>query len=83
MTPHELNLFKQVKDEQAKTEAEEKITLAYMQALWTIQWLGKNKPEPLEKILSKTDKQKPKEMTSEEMLAVIKGLNASFGGTTY
>ena len=36
-------------------EAEEKLTLAYINALWTIQFLGKNKPK-LDEFLKKNHK---------------------------
>lgn len=56
-------------------EAEEKLTLAYINAMWTIQFLGKNKPK-LDDILKKHKK----EMTDEEMLNQIKLLNNILGG---
>lgn len=83
MTPYQLNLYLSVKAEQSKQEDDNRISLAYMQALWTIQWLGKKKPESLEKILKKTKKETEKAMTQEETMAFIKGLNAAFGGETY
>lgn len=52
-----------------------------MNAMWTIQWLGKKSqhPKPLEEILNSNGREK-KEMTDEEMLAQVKMLNAMFGG---
>jgi hypothetical protein len=61
-------------------ESKEKVTLAYINAMWTIQWLGKKSshPKPLKEIL---EDNKPKEpMTDEQMLKRIKMLNALFGG---
>lgn len=80
MTPYQLKLCALDYNERKVAEHEEKITLAYMQAYWTIQWLGKKKPQSLEKILGK-EKTK-KEMTDEQMLEQVKKLNAIFGGTT-
>lgn len=59
-------------------EAEEKITLAWLNARWTIQWLGKKNQHPptLEKLLNK----EPKQMDPQDMLAEVKRLNAMFGG---
>lgn len=60
----------------ANQEFEEKVTLAYMAALWTAQWFSKNKPKKLEQIL----KQKKKQMTDEDMLRQVEILNKLFGG---
>lgn len=62
-------------------EAKERITQAYITARWTIQWLGKKKdhPRPLTEILDSIGKEK-KTMTDEQMLAMVKNLNALFGG---
>lgn len=57
-------------------ENEEKIVLAYVNALWTAQWFSKKKPPKLEKILNK----KQKQMTTKEMLAEVKRINAMLGG---
>lgn len=66
-----INSYAQRREE----EAEEKITLAYINAAWTVQFLGKNKPK-LDKILKK----KKKEMTDNEMLNQVKLLNNLMGG---
>lgn len=60
----------------------ERISLAYINAMWTIQWLGKKSshPKPLKEILEKIGNQEKKEMTAEQMLAKAKMLNAAFGG---
>lgn len=64
--------------ERAKREHEERISAAYMTALWSAQWWSKKPPEPLEKILGYTGK--PREMTDEEMFELVKDLNAAIGG---
>ncbi len=66
-----LNSYSQRREE----EAEEKITIAYINAAWTVQFLGKNKPK-----LDKVIKKKKKDMTSEEMLNQVKLLNNLLGG---
>lgn len=85
MTPHELNIYIQAykekiqyENDKMQADYETAITIAYLQARWTIQWLGKNKPDPLHKILGI----KPKEQTPEEMLEEIKRLNMEMGGNT-
>lgn len=77
LTPYEFGLMVKAYTNKREESAEEKITLAYMQAAWTIQFLGKKKPD-LKKILNK--KNKENEMTDEEMLEKIKALNSMFGG---
>ncbi len=70
-----------VKSYSANKEAEhnEKITLAYINALWNAQWMGGgSKPPKLDELLN-GDKSK-KSMTDEEMLIRIKQLNDAFGG---
>jgi hypothetical protein len=66
-----INSYAQRREE----EAEEKITLAYFNAAWTVQFLGKNKPK-LDKVLNK----KKKEMSDKEMLNQVKLLNNLMGG---
>jgi len=86
MTPYELNVYAKAYFEKQKNEFKEKITLAYWNAKWTIQWLGKKKdhPKPLEEILKEIDKnnsgKEKKIMTPEQMLVQVKVLNALFGG---
>lgn len=67
--------------EKKKEESKEKLTLAYINAIWTVQWLGKksNHPRPLKEILESIDKYK-KQMSDEEMFMKVKALNALFGG---
>ncbi len=81
MTPYELNVYAKVYFEKQKNEFKEKITLEYLNAMWTIQWLGKRSqhPQPLQKILDSIDKQ-TKVMTDIEMFNQVKILNKLFGG---
>ena len=80
LTPYELGLMIRFHNEKMERESEEKITLAWLSARWTIQWLGKksNHPPTLKELLNKNSK--PKIMTDEEMLKQVKQLNALFGG---
>ena len=82
MTPYELNLKAKAYSNKQKQEYEDRITLEYYNAKWTIQWLGKKSqhPEPLKKILENMYKEKKKIMTDEEMLNQVKMLNNLFGG---
>lgn len=82
ITPYELSLQVDGYSKRKKADSEEKVTLAYTNAMWTIQWLSSNKkdrPQPLEKILD--IKKEKKVMSSEQMLAQVKQLNALFGGS--
>lgn len=81
MTPYELNLTANTYYEKQKQEYKDKVELAYVNAMWTIQWLGKRsqQPKPLNKILDDLYKEK-KVMTDEEMLTQVKMLNSMFGG---
>lgn len=76
LTPYEFSLVVNAYSKRREEEAEEKLTLAYINAMWTIQFLGKNKPK-LDDVLKKNHK---KEMTDEEMLNQIKLLNNILGG---
>ena len=78
LTPYEFSLVVNSYVKRREEDAEEKLTLAYINALWTIQFLGKKKPK-LDDILKKKHK---KEMTDEEMLNQIKLLNNVLGGVT-
>lgn len=79
LTPYELGLIIKSKNELKEEETKERITIAYITALWTAQWFSKKRPKPLEEILQLQTKPK-KEMTDEEMLLQVKNLNAIFGG---
>lgn len=82
MTPRELNMTAEAHKKKKEERAKEEITLAYLNAMWTVQWLGKKsqQPKPLTQILDNLHKEK-KVMTDEEMLEQVKRLNAIFGGT--
>ena len=75
-TPFELSLVLEGYKARKEQEAEEKLTLAYINSAWTIQFMGKNKPK-LEKYLKKKPK---KAMTDIEMLNQVKALNNLLGG---
>lgn len=75
MTPYELYLMIDSYMKRKEEIAEEKITLAYINAMWTIQFLGKNKPK-LEKYIRKNKR----EMTDKELLNQVKHLNNILGG---
>ena len=81
MTPFEIDILAQSYISRKKEDTQEKITLAYLNAKWTIQWLGKKKdhPSPLKEILDSIGKEKIV-MTDEQMLERVKALNAVFGG---
>lgn len=81
MTPYELNVYAKAYFENKKNEFKEKITLEYLNAMWTIQWLGKKSqhPKPLNEILDNLYRERTV-MTDEQMLKQVKVLNALFGG---
>lgn len=81
MTPKELNIVARAYGKRKTDEFKEKITLAYLNALWTIQWLGKKhqQPKPLKEILATIGKER-KVMTDEQMYERVKALNAMLGG---
>ena len=62
-------------------ELKDNITLAYLNAMWTIKWLGKRhqQPKPLKEILKNIGKEQ-KIMTDEQMLERVKMLNKILGG---
>lgn len=80
MTPMELNLVAENYFKKEKKEHGERVTLAYLNASWTIQWLGKksNHPKPLAELLN--IKEENKVMTDDEMLDRVRLLNNMFGG---
>lgn len=81
ITPYELFLKIDAYLKRKTERTKEQITLAYLNAMWTIQWLGKRhqRPRPLKEILASIGKEK-KEMTDEQMFEVVKALNSLFGG---
>jgi hypothetical protein len=76
MTPYELNLFINDFAERQQQEREDKLTITYLGAYW--QRVEKLSINHLKKLLNKEPIKK--EMTDEEMLKVVKRLNAVFGG---
>ena len=61
--------------EKQEAEAEDKLAFAYINAAWTVQFLGKDKPK-----LDDFIKKKKKEMTDDEMLKQVRLLNNMLGG---
>lgn len=82
ITPYELNIIANSYAKKEKQKFEEKITLEYLNAMWTIQWLGKKSQQPksLDKIIKDLYKTEKKEMTEDEILEQVKTLNRLFGG---
>lgn len=84
MTVYELNLVANNYYENKKQDYEDKLSLEYYNAKWTIQWLGKKaeQPEPLGTILDNLYKENKenKVMSDLEMLEQVKALNRMFGG---
>ena len=80
ITPYEWSLQVEAHSKRKKEANEEQVTLAYVNALWTIQWMGKkeNHPKPLNEILG--IKEEKKVMTDQQMLEKVRQLNAIFGG---
>lgn len=73
ITPYELNLYIQSYNERMSLEHKERLSAAYLTAYW-----GRVKKMPdLKKILGED---KPKDQSAEQMLAVVRQLNAAFGG---
>jgi len=80
MTPYEFNLKVKAYNKHKELEAKDNITLAYLNALWSIQWLDKkHRPRPLKEILNNIGKER-KIMTDEQMFERIKVLNMVFDG---
>jgi len=81
MTPLELNIAVRHFREKQKQQYKEKIEIAYYNAMWTIQWLGKKEhhPKPLKEIIEGLYKEE-KVMSDDEMLNQVKALNKLFGG---
>ena len=77
MTPYQLSLCVKDYNEQKKAVSEEKLILTYLGAYWT---RVKRMPN-LKKLLGVEPTKK--KMTPEEILAEVKALNASLGGSTY
>ena len=82
LTPYEFNLIVESYSNKKKENFKEKISIAYYNAMWAIQWLGKKQdhPKPLQEILDSLYKEK-KVMNDEDMLNQVMALNKLFGGT--
>lgn len=77
MTPYELNLYILDFNEKRKQENDDKLTLVWLGEYWhRIKTLP-----PLKEVLGY--KEKPKQMTNEDMLNEVKKLNVAFGGKIY
>lgn len=79
LTPYEFTLMVNSYVERKEEESEEKLTIAYLNAMWTIQFLGGKNVPKLDDYLNKNKKRK-REMTDEDMLNQVKFLNNLFGG---
>jgi hypothetical protein len=77
MTPYELSLFVEAFGNKQQAEHDDKMTL-----VWLGEYFHRVKKLPsLNELLGKKDKQEEKKaMTDNEMLDVVKLLNAKFGG---
>lgn len=78
MTPRVFYIYANAYRQRLERESEEKVTIAYMNALWSAQWFDKKKPPKLNDLLNKSNKKKV--MTPKEMLEKVKQLNAALGG---
>lgn len=75
MTPYELNLHVLAFNERLKYESRERLTTAYLTALWA---RAKKMPD-LKKVLG--EDQPSSTQSDAKMLQVVKQLNAAMGGT--
>lgn len=73
MTPHELNLRIQLHNEKMRQDSEERLTLAYLIAAWHP--LRTRRLPNLKSLLRNRIPQTP-----EQMLAIVKAMNAAIGG---
>lgn len=77
MTPYELSLTLEAYTESKEDELKEQLTL-----VWLGEYYHRTKRLPsLQNELKKVAGETKKDMTDDEMLAVVKTLNAKFGGT--
>lgn len=72
MTPAELSIYAKAYNDKQKQKQEDLIVLQYMNAAWQ-----RSKKMPA---LNEVIERKPKQQTTEQMLATVKHLNAMFGG---
>lgn len=77
MTPYELSLSAEAFHELKVAEAEQGVTLAWLREFYHRQ---KYLPD-LKKEISKLTNKQAKEMTDDEMLAMVKSLNVQMGGS--
>lgn len=76
MTPYELSLFARIYNEKQQRDNEEKLTLVWLGEYWH----RVKKLPSLNEALGKKDEPK-KQMTDDEMLEMVRKLNAKFGGS--
>lgn len=75
LTPGELSILVTAFNQRMKDEHDEKLVVAYLTAYWK----RVKKMPSIKEII----KQEKKEQTAEDMLDMIKRLNAEMGGTVY
>lgn len=75
MTPFELRLHVEEYNRRKKEAQDDQITVAYMTAFWATR--AKKMPD-LKELLGNQEPKEPQ--TAENMLDVVKALNAAFGG---
>jgi hypothetical protein len=75
LTPHELSILVDAFKEKTKREQEFQVVTAYLTAYWH----RVKKMPSMKEILKESEVKKKK--TPEQMLDVVKQLNAAFGGT--
>ncbi|SFC52176.1 hypothetical protein [Bacillus sp. UNCCL81] len=78
MTPYELGLHVKAFNKRLETEHKDKLTLAWLGAVWQ----RAEKMPSLEEVIGK-QLIKEKKMSAEHMLNMVKVMNAAFEGTTY
>lgn len=81
ITPFELSIVAKTYGEKEKQKHKQGVELAYYNAMWTIQWLGKKQyhPKPLQETLDNLYKEK-KIMSDDDLLKQVVALNRLFGG---
>lgn len=75
LTPHELSILTNAYVERMKREQDQQIIIAYLNAYWH----RVKKMPNLKDVLHGKEKEKRKK-SPEEMLEIVKQLNAAFGG---
>jgi len=78
MTPHELAVYAEAFLERRTAEFEEKVTLVWLHEYYHRQ---KYLPSLKDEIKKLTGKDTDTEMSDDEMLQMVKGLNAQMGGS--